>query len=145
MQETLMRKLHDYMRINNPDMLVKLQAEGKVTSYLQDKLLGIDSLLNELLNAAASPMAIEEVCVNVLTEDLRPSKYNYVSGILLDSFGATYVQWQKDNILLYEVINILHECEAYFKEWGFKENDSENGVLRMSIKAHIRQYLEKKL
>lgn len=142
MQETLIRKLHEYMRHNNADLLVKLQAEGKVMGYLRDKVLAIDSLLNELLSAATPPVTIEEICMKAMTEDLRPSKYNYVMAVLLDSFGATYVQWRKDNVLLYEVINILQGCEEYFDRWGFKDESMENALLLSSIKGYIRQYIE---
>lgn len=142
MQETLIRRLHDYMRVNNPDMLVKLQAEGKVTDFLKNKVSGIDSLLNELLVAGASPLSIEEICMKPLTEDLQPSKYAYVMSVLLDSFGATYVKWRKDNVLLYEVINILQGCEEYFERWGFNDDSTENALLLAGIKGHIRQYIK---
>lgn len=144
MQEILLHRLHDYMRHCNPDQLIRLQAQGKVTEYLTDKVKLIDPLLNEMLLATASPLAIEEVCMNVLTEDLKPSKYLYIQEILLEFFGATYVQWQRDNILLYEIINILDGCASVLRYWHLPEEHPENLLRRHAVEHYIREYIKTK-
>ncbi|MEJ7676837.1 MAG: hypothetical protein WKG06_02950 [Segetibacter sp.] len=67
MQEILIVKLHQYILQNNLDLLITLQEEGNVESYLKEKMLSIDTLLNQLSNEDASAYQIEESCMDVLT------------------------------------------------------------------------------
>lgn len=37
MQEVLMRKLYEYIRENNPDLLLQLEEAGSLTEYLSNQ------------------------------------------------------------------------------------------------------------
>src|ERR1019366_1407976 len=98
MQAILIDKLHRYLKQNNPDLLLQLEDEGKVTEYLSNKIKIVDALLDQQDTKQPSYI-IEEACMDILTQDLLPSKYHYICGILEEEFTATYRQFQKSGTL----------------------------------------------
>lgn len=143
MKELLTDKLHQYISENNPDLLLSLQQNNAVTSFLTDKVNTVSDLLSQLQNQATPAYLIEEVCMNALTKDLRPSKYNYISNILEEDFEFAYLQFQKSGILLYEVVNIIMQCQDGFEAFGFTEESEDNRQLRYAVTGIIDKYLSK--
>jgi len=141
MQEILLKKLHDYIRENNPDILVQLEEEKKVTEYLSDKIKLVDGLLQET-GIKHPAYIIEEACMDILTEDLRPSKYHYICGILEEEFEATYSLLQKSGTLQFEVINLVKYCQPLFDAVGFTLENEDSRELKYSVTGAIAEYLE---
>jgi hypothetical protein len=81
MQGTLINNLYQYIRENNPDILLELEENGSVTKYLSEKVSSLDSLFEQLSKESKPAYIIEELCMNFLTEDLKPSRYNYILNI----------------------------------------------------------------
>jgi len=142
MQDILIKKLHEYIRENNPDLLLQLEEESKVTEYLSNKISTVDALLEELAKEQPAYI-IEEACMDVLTQDLRPSKFNFICGILEEEFEATYQQLQKSGTLPFEVINLINHCQPVFDTIGFTEGNEDNRELRYSITGAISEYLDR--
>lgn len=145
MQDTLIKKLHEYIRQNNPDMLIVLEDEGCITKYLSDKISTIDSLISQLQSEGNPPYLIEEICMEILTKDLRPSRFNYICTILEEDFENTYHQFQLSGILKLEVINMITVCEPVFDQVGFKEENENSRQLRYAITGTISEYLGKQM
>lgn len=141
MQDILINKLHQYIRENNPDLLLQLEEDSKVTEYLSNKISTIDALLNQL-GKEQPAYIIEEACMDILTEDLRPSKFNYICGILEEEFEATYHQLHESGMLQFEVINLINHCQPVFDTIGFTEESEDNRQLKYVIIGVISQYLE---
>jgi hypothetical protein len=78
MQEILINKLLEYIRDNNPDILFALEAEVAVTTWLSEKVSIVDMLIIQLKKQQQPDYEIEEICMDIITKDLRPSKYNYI-------------------------------------------------------------------
>jgi hypothetical protein len=140
MQEILIKKLHGYLKDNNPDLLIQLEETGKVTEYLSDKIKSVDGLLIEY--EGQPDYIIEEACMNDLTQDLRPSKFNYIRNILEEEFESSYQQFLGSGILQFEVINILHHCKKVFDTIAFTEDSEDSRELRYIITGSISDYLE---
>ena len=84
MREILIKKLHEYIRENNPELLLQLEEDSKVTEYLSNK---VNTAYPIIIEYKGKPdYIIEEACMNVLTQDLRPSKFNYIRNILEEEF-----------------------------------------------------------
>src|SRR5665213_3003788 len=113
MKEILIKKLHEYIRENNPDLLLQLEEDRKVTEYLSNKISIVDALLNQQ-DKEQSAYIIEEVCMDILTEDLRPSKFNYICAILEEEFYTTYQQLHKSGTFQFEVTNLIKYCQPFF-------------------------------
>ena len=141
MREMLINKLHQYMRENNPDLLLQLEEESKVTQYLSDKLSAIEPLLQSQ-DEDQPAYIMEEACMDILTQDLRPSKYNYISQILQEDFAAPYQRLQQSGILQFEIINIITYCQPVFDETGFTQENENSRELQYSITGAINEYFE---
>ncbi len=141
MKEVLINKLLEYIRENNPDLLMQLEEEVKVTEYLSNKLSTVNALLNQ--SGKEQPAyIIEEACMDVLTKDLKPSKYNYISSILEEEFETTYQQVQKSGTLKFEVITLINKCQPVFEDLNFSEENEDNRFLRYCIIGAISEYVE---
>jgi hypothetical protein len=143
MQDLLLGKLHQYIKDNNPDLLVQLEVDGKVTEYLSNKISTTKALLKQL-DEGQPAYIIEDACMEVLTRDLRPSKYNFISNILEEEFEVTYHQLQESGILQFEIINLINYCQTVFDTIGFTEEIEDNRQLRYTITGAISEYLESK-
>ena len=144
MQEILIVKLHGYIIQNNLDLLITLQENGSVENYLKEKVLSIETLLTQLMAEDAPAYLIEVRCMDVLTQDLRPSKYNYLTSVLEEEFESNYSRLKENGTLPYEVINLIELCDPLFETVGFTE-DNENGRhLGYAITGAIHEYFENK-
>ena len=141
MQDTLITNLYQYIKENNPDVLMELEESGGVTNYLSEKVSTVDSLLEQLTKENKPAYIIEELCMGFLTEDLRPSKYNYILGILESEFENKYDQFIESGIVLYEVCNMIKGCQPVFDDLNFREENEDNRFLQSAITGVLIEYL----
>ncbi len=141
MQAILIDKLHWYLKENNPDLLLQLEEDSTVTEYLSNKISTVDALLNQL-GKEQPAYIIEEACMDILTQDLRPSKFNYICTILEEIFDASYQQLVESGMLQFEVINLINHCQPVFDTIGFTEENEGNRELQYNITGAISEYLE---
>ena len=141
MQQILIYKLHKYIKENNPDVLMQLKEDGMVTEYLSTKVGNVEDLINQVQNGQPSYI-IENTCMDVLTRDLRPSKYNYIRRIVDEEFEETNNQLIESGLLQFEVINMIAYCQSVFDDLNFSEENEENRFLRYAITGVIKEYLE---
>ncbi len=143
MKEVLIDKLHQYLQENNPDLLMQLEEDGRITEYLLNKVSTVNGLINQ--QYTKQPVyIIEEACMDALTQDLKPSKYNYISSILEEEFEITYQQLQKTGALKFEIINLIGNCQPVFDNLNFSEENEGNHFLRYCIIGTINEYLEER-
>jgi hypothetical protein len=144
MQQTLIAKLHEYLIQNNADLFISLQAENKMDSYLKDKTDTIGLLVDELLAENTPAYIIEERCMDELTKDLRPSKFNHLISILEDEFESDYHRFKKNGILAFEVINLIEVCKPIYEAFGFTIENENDKHLCYAIIGAVKEYLESK-
>lgn len=145
MQEILTRKLHDYIRENNPDLLLTLEEENRVTDYLHENVASIDGLLNQLLADNNPALAIEERCMDEMTRPLKPSRFNYLKSILEDEFPGKFERLQNAGILKTEIINLITVCDPVFHELNFSEENENDRYLRYTVIGAVHEYLNRKV
>lgn len=144
MQEMLKEKLWTYIVHNNLDLMLNLQQDFSVTGYLEKKLFNVQPLVSQLLAEKNPEYVIEELCMEELTKDLRPSKFNYIQGILEDEFEEDLLRIKESGLLTYEIINLITESETVFETLGFTEVNEQDRMLHYAIAGTIRQYMESK-
>jgi len=142
MQGTLINNLYQYIRANNPDILLDVEETGSVTTYLSDKVSSVDFLYKQLSTEGKPAYIIEELCMNFLTQDLKPSRYNYIRNILEAEFELKYKELIESGLLLYEVSNMIKYCQSVFDDLNFSEANEENRFLRYAITGVIKEYLD---
>ncbi|WP_163408124.1 DUF1896 family protein [Flavobacterium ajazii] len=141
MEELLKEKLWFYIIHNNPDLMFTLQEDYSVLDYLNEKINGIKFLLDDMLSDGTPKYIIEEICLNILTEDLKPSRFLYIRSLLSDEFEKTYVDFQESGILTFEVINLMESCKPIFETIGFTKENEEDLALRNALIGQIADYL----
>jgi hypothetical protein len=141
MQEILLQKLHQYISQNNPDLLFQLEQDAKITEYLTDKISSVKSLM-EQSGKGQPDYIIEEACMDILTMDLKPSRYNYIRGIFEEEFEKNFLLLSDTPLLQTEVINMISYCKEVFDEIGFTEANEDDAFLRYNIIGAISEYLE---
>ncbi len=141
MEKELMGKLHNYIRVNNPDLLLQLEEENKLTEYLSRKVTSAIALMKHLDNEPA--YIFKDACLELLTQELRPSKYNYILDILEEEFPEKYTHLLTTGTLKFEAINIINHCLPVFEELHFSEENEDNNFLRFAITGAIGNYMER--
>ena len=141
MEDLLKEKLWFYIIHNNPDLMFTLQEDYSVLDYLNEKISSVKSILDEMLSDGTPKYIIEEICLNVLTEDLKPSRFLYIRSLLSDEFEKTYAAFQESGILTYEVINLMESCRPIFETIGFTKENEEDPTLRNALIGQIADYL----
>jgi hypothetical protein len=144
MQRILIEKLRKYIILNNPDILINLQTDFSFNQYLEEKVHCIQPLLEELLADGKPSYIIEELCLNELTKDLRPSKFNYIQSVFEEEFEQDFLLLKKNNTLTYEIMNLISECEPVFEIFGFTEETEDNRNLHYGVAGTIQQFLDSK-
>lgn len=142
MQQLLIEKLGGYISVNNPDLLISLQQSYSLRTYLEDKIDSISALLGKLISEGRPQYVIEELCMNSLTEELRPSRFNYVKQVLEEEFAASYELFRRTGVLTYELLNMLDTCQPLFDKYQFSEANEENRLLRYEVTGIIAAYLD---
>ena len=141
MQGILINNLYQYLRENNPDILLGLGETGSVTTYLSNKVGSVDSLYEQLIKEHTPAYILEELCMNALTEDLKPSRYNYILHILEAEFEIKYNEFTELGLLIYEISNMIKYCQSVFDDLNFSEENEDNRFLRYAITGVINEYL----
>ncbi|HUZ57809.1 MAG TPA: DUF1896 family protein [Hanamia sp.] len=141
MKKNLANKLLEYIRENNPDLLFQLEEDRKVTEYIMDKISTVSALIRQIDNGEPAYI-IEDACMDILTQDLRPSKFNYISNVLEEDFADTHHQLQESGTLKFEVINIIGLCQSVFEDLNFSEENEANQFLRYAIIGTIKEYFQ---
>ncbi len=140
MQSILIEKLRAYILINNPELAVKLQADYSVTKYLEDKVALVMPTLEKLLAENRPSYIIEELCMNEMTAELKPSKFNYIKSIIEEEFPAEHKSLSETGVLTYETINLIEVCGEHFETFEFSEATEDNRLLRYAVIAAIAGY-----
>jgi hypothetical protein len=142
MLESLNNKLLDYIRDNNPDVLFQLEQEAGLTQYLNQKINDITDLIESLKKEGRPGYLIETICLEQMTADLRPSKYNYICTILSEEFEAEYSRIVEAGLLQYEGINIVIHCLPVFEDLRFSEETADSRFTRYAIAGMISEYFD---
>lgn len=140
MQSILFEKLRAFILVNNPDLVIQLQADYSVTKYLEDKVMLVLPMVEQLLAEDKPGYIIEELCLNEMTTALRPSKFNYLKGIVEEDFPEDYARLMSTGVLTYEAINLIETCKEHFESFSFSEATEDNRLLRYAVIASIHDY-----
>lgn len=142
MKEILIGKLLEYIRDNNPDILFALEAEDKLRLWLYSKADSVESRWKQMEAEKQPAYIIEETCLNELTRELRPSRYNYISNLLEQEFEKDCQMLIKAGLLQHELVNMIGYCDSVFNDLKFSEENEDNRFIYYAISGAISEYLD---
>ena len=143
MQTVLKEKLWAYLVHNYPDLLLELQENGSLETYLEEKVSSILPLTREMLSAGSPSDLIEEYCLNAMVEELWPSKYSYIRLVLEEEFPRDYDKLERAGTLVFELLNMLKACQSVFEDFGFDHQSLGSNKLRHAVIACVHDCLIK--
>ena len=143
MEQTLIHKLHGYLVQNHLDLLISLEEDHRLASYLNSKVASVRDLCQELQAENRPAYVIEALCLEELTRDLRPSRFNYMKEVLENEFKTEYRRMKTSGILTYELISLIGACEPVFEAFGFSEENKDDKQLKYEILGMVAEYLER--
>ena len=135
MQELLTIKLHDYLAVHHPDLLLALAEEQKAEVYIKEKVEALSDELNTMLAGDTPAYRVEIHCMDILIQSFGPSKYDYIYNLLEEEFEERFTVLESQGILLYEIINIIQSCGTLLDTF-----DDEDKLLHYQITGIIAEY-----
>lgn len=141
MQEILKKKLRAYLVENNPDVLLKLNGDLKISDYINDKVKAVMPKVKVFLNEGQAVSAVEKYCMDLLTADLRPSRFNYLKEVVEVEFPDRYEKFKEAGVLTFEIVNMVEACQLIFDDWNFSEANMNDRLLKHAIIAQVHDYL----
>ena len=94
-----------------------------------------------VLNSAKPTLLNETECMELLTTDLKPSKFKYVRDLFEAEFTNEYDRMLKAGTLNYELVNMVSACHDLFDDMPLTE-DMENPHLDHAVSGVINDYLQ---
>jgi hypothetical protein len=143
MEQTLINKLHGYLVQNHLDLLISLEEDHRLSPYLHSKIASVRDLWQGLQAESRPAYVIEALCLEELTRDLRPSRFNYMKELLENEFKTEYRRMKKAGLLTYEIINLIGACEPVFEAFGFSEENKDDKRLKYEIRGMTAEYLQR--
>ncbi len=143
MENILKEKLWEYIIHNNPELMYKLQEQYGVSEYLDQKVQSVLALADEMASECTPREIIEEICLNVLTAELKPSRFAYLCTLLLEEFEDTYVDFARSGTLTYEVLNLMGACSELFETNGFTAESKTDPNFKNTLIPKITGYLNR--
>ena len=140
METILTEKFRDYIISNNPELAAQLQADYSVTAYLSDKVASVLPMVERMLAEGKPTYIIEELCMEQMTLELRPSRFNYIRSIIEEEFKEDFARLEDIGILTYEVINLIGDCSELFESFNFSIENEEDRFLRYAVIAKVHDY-----
>ncbi len=138
MKTILANKLYEYLRDNHPEILFRLSENNSTGSYIKEKLDAVESLIDQ----AKPTYQVEYECMNMMTADLRPSKFNYIKDILADEFPKDFQRLHDSGVLIFEVINMIASAKDVFDKIPLTEEKEDDSMLRSAVVGVISDYLQ---
>lgn len=142
MREKLIHNLLQYIRDNNPELPYQMENEAALMLWLSQKVKSVSVLVDQLKKKRQPEYTIEEVCMEELTRELRPSRFNYIRHLLEDEFEADFLRMTHSGVLRFEIINLIQCCQSTFDDLRFAEENEDNRFTRYAIMGVIKEYLE---
>ncbi|SFH37862.1 DUF1896 family protein [Pedobacter insulae] len=141
MKTALRTKLHQYIVDHNPELLLSLQEDFKVSNYINDKIEVVMPKVRQWLADGVQLHETQQRALKEMTSELRPSKYLFLNRILEEEFKDDFEKFTEAGVLTYELVNLIEVCRDTFTAFRFSEQNEDNRLLRYAIIADIANYL----
>lgn len=138
-------KLLEYIVQNNPEVIFSLQASGKsLSDYMEEKIKSLNGFMESLIAEGRPLYDVEKLCLDELTKDLRPSKYNYIHKLLEEEFEVDFARLRENGALTYEIVKLIKICNRIFEAFEFTEENEQSRVLRYAAIEMTQDYFQNK-
>lgn len=142
MRQQLIRKFLAHVRENHPDILFDLGDNEALMQWMNDRLIEVSGIIQQMKKTYKPDGKIISACMEELTQNLLPSRYNYIRDILQDEFEEDYSRFVRLGILQFEAVNMVIYCRSTFDDLRFSVENEDNRFTRYAITGLIKDYLQ---
>ncbi len=142
MKKILVKRLYTYIKDNNPDLLLRLEESATLRLYLHNKIKAVEDLVHRLQEEGQPDHSIEQILLDELTKELKPSKFNYIKNIIETEFTFKYKLLQASGTLVYEGVNLIAYCTELFESFEFNKGNAGNKKLKHAVTSAIGEYFD---
>lgn len=144
MIQVLSDKLYKYIVRNNPDLIISTSRDGGIGVFIRAKVQKAIPLWENLVARGCPASITEELCLDMLTRDLKPSLYHYICTLLEAEFEADYQRMKDAGILTYETAILIEQCRQLFDHYAFRLGKEDDKQLYDAVTEKIKEYLMQK-
>ncbi|SEJ69685.1 protein of unknown function [Dyadobacter koreensis] len=144
MEELLTADYHPYLYLDNPEILIKDPLIYSRPRSLKKKVKKTCDRIREMIALGQPQQEIIDQSVELITSELRPSRFGYVCAVIASEFPKTFLKWVKINELTDQVLDVLSACEPVFSLLKFNSYTAEQHSIYITISNFIRHYLKRK-
>jgi hypothetical protein len=137
MSDKLQGLLLGYIKENNPDLLMQLDEDDALHAWVIEKIHEVELVLGD----AKARRVPDNEFMDLMTVDLKPSKFHYMRDLLEDQFPEEFDQLLASGELRFEVIQMIGLCNHLFEAMPLREDIDENAQLDHAVKTVMTNYL----
>jgi len=137
MSDKLQGLLLGYIKENNPDLLMQLDEDDALHAWVIEKIREVELVLGD----AKARRVPDNEFMDLMTVDLKPSKFHYMRDLLEDQFPEDFDQLLASGELRFAIIQMIGLCNHLFESNPLREDIDENAQLDHAVKAVMTDYL----
>ena len=143
MEELLLADSHAYFYLENPEILLK---DSQIYFQPRGFAKKVDKTCARIRKMICSGLSTDEIIdqsVELITAELRPSRFGYVCAVIASEFPKTFLGWVSTNALKEQVLDVLNACEPVFSLLKFNVRMAEQHSIYRTITNFVRHYLKR--
>jgi|SRR5690606_11444424 len=141
METKLKEHYWKFITEHNPELMFSLQENYSVTSYLNEKIKCIQPKLQNWRTIGYPESSIFLLAMEILTTDLKPSRFQFISSLLKHDFPSHYTYFSDHGVLTYKTLILVELCQGAFDSIRFSEAHCNSGRFKEAISGIIRKQI----
>lgn len=144
MEELLTAECYPYLFLDNPEILIKDSQLFYKPRQLKKKVRETSQRIREMISGGIPRQEVIDQSVELITAELRPSRFGYVCVLIASEFPKTFLRWVKIDALAEQVLDVLSACEPVFNLLKFDALAAEQHSIYRTVTNFIGHYLKRK-
>lgn len=141
MESQLKEQLWKFIIQHNPELMFSLQENYAVNPYLNEKISSIQPQLKSWKKIGYPETSIYLLAMEVLTSDLKPSRFHFISSLLKHDFPVHYTEFKTQGVLAYKTIALVDLCKGAFDSIRFSESHFNSNRFKEAISGIMRKQI----
>lgn len=142
LKQILKEKLREHIINDYPDLMLRLQGKNQFESYLGQKVMSVLLTAKRMINDGFGESETVENAIEVLTDDLKPSRYQYIVNVLSQEFEKEHESLTNSGLLLFEAVNLVRYCQPVFTSMALSEKTVDDRQIYLAVTGMIKEYFE---
>ena len=144
MEDLMMTGHYPFLYLDNPEILIKDYQLFSNHSILKKKVNKTCSKIREMIALGGAQVDVIDQSVELITAELRPSRFGYVCAMIASEFPKTFLKWVRINELTDQVLDVVSACEPVFSLLKFNSHTAEQHSIYTTVSNFIMHYLKRK-